>query len=661
MTSAIYDSLALWMSTAPYDVLLMQELHRGFGDSASEWEAAGWNVVSSPDPGSRFAGVAIAVRKALVKDSIIRFAEVVPGRLLHVRVSGKHFGIDLLSCYQHVISSRESQSSTSSKRDFIWTALGRCLSSMPRRNILLLGGDFNCSAVAQAGLAGSSSPPASDYYFDQDELMSLAQAHGLCFLNTWTRCRGSSMQNFLNGVHSSQIDYILTRCSQADSIAKQARPVPSLDFSPWRLGARHAPVQASTPLKPGWLATRIRKPSMDAYDKVALEDSLHTKDQRAYILLDRVQQAVGQLQSFTAESLNQLLLQECVAVYPKRPRPKERRPWQQEPVQLAVRAMWRQRQALRRVGHEVRLCSYSARHVLYAFRAWALFQRSYRELYQIIKQISAKQQRGKVRIRTVDGELLEPLAEHAEISSYFHRLFGTDQSDIIPTDRLQPVIFEQEEIESSLQQLGTGRAVPRGHAPSSAWKHCRQVLSGPLLEAVHTETAAGFPSWWADCSLALIPKPAKTIKRPESLRPLGIQDAKGKAVARTIKTRLCEQISARLEQYPQFAYLQSRSTADAIQRVTAHCTTIRSHLRADRFTIHRRRQGSRRARFTGGAQLALDMTTAFDKLPRQSLADSLACAEVDDSLASLILDVHLACRYRVEHEGYSTLIDMKNE
>ncbi|CAE7566562.1 unnamed protein product, partial [Symbiodinium necroappetens] len=127
------------------------------------------------------------------------------------------------------------------------------------------------------------------------------------------------------------------------------------------------------------------------------------------------------------------------------------------------------------------------RHVLYAFRAWALFQRSYRELrrqgkqqrkqllinklqqasqaadrkdiralYQIIKQISAKQQRGKARIRTVDGELLEPLAEHAEISSYFHRLFGTDQSDIIPTDRLQPVIFEQEEIESSLQQLGTG-------------------------------------------------------------------------------------------------------------------------------------------------------------------------------------------------------------
>ena len=691
MTSAIYDTLALWMSTAPYDVLLMQELHRGFGDTASEWEAAGWYIVSSPDPGSRFAGVAIAIRKSLVKDGIIRFAEVVPGRLLHVRVSGKHYGIDLLSCYQHVISSRESRSSTSSKRDTIWTALGRCLSSMPRRNILLLGGDFNCSAVAQAGLAGSSSPAASDYYFDQDELMSLAQAHGLCFLNTWTRCRDSSMQTFLNGVHSSQIDYLLTRSSQADSIAKQARPVPSLDFSPWRLGARHAPVQASTPMKPGWLATQPRKPSTDAYDKVALEDSLHAKDQRSHTLLDRVRQAAANLQTCTAESLNQLLLRECETVYPTRQKHKELRPWQQEPVQLAVRAMWRQRQALRRVGHEVRLCLYSVRHVLYAFRAWALFQRSYRELrrqgkhqrkqllinklqqasqaaarkdiralYQTIKLISPKQQRGKVRIRTVDGELLEPQTEHAEISDYFHSLFGTDQPDIIPTDRLQPVVFEKEELEASLQQLGTGRAVPRGHAPSSAWKHCRQVLSGPLLEAVHTETAAGFPSWWADCSLALIPKPAKTIKRPESLRPLGIQDAAGKAVARVIKTRLYEQIRARLEQYPQFAYLQSRSTADAIQRVTAHCTAIRSQLKADRFTVHRRRQGTRRARFTGGAQLTLDMTTAFDKLPRQSLADSLAWANVDDNLASLILDVHLACRYRVEHEGYSTLIDMKN-
>ncbi|OLP79890.1 hypothetical protein AK812_SmicGene39778 [Symbiodinium microadriaticum] len=180
---------------------------------------------------------------------------------------------------------------------FGWATPIRCLSSMPRRNILLLGGDFNCSAVAQ------------------DELMSLAQAHGLCFLNTWTR-------------------HVLYA------------------FRAWALFQR-------------------------SYRELRRQG----KHQRKQLLINKLQQA----------------------------------------SQAAAR-------------------------------------KDIRALYQTIKLISPKQQRGKVRIRTVDGELLEPQSEHAEISDYFHSLFGTDQPDIIPTDRLQPVVFEKEELEASLQQLGTGRA-----------------------------------------------------------------------------------------------------------------------------------------------------------------------------------------------------------
>eukprot|EP00439_Symbiodinium_sp_Y106_P035611 s6455_g4.t1 len=75
-TPAAQDSLALWLRHAEYDVLLMQETHRGFGSTASEWEAKDWLFVSSPDPSSRFAGVAIAVRKALVRGGVVRFAEI---------------------------------------------------------------------------------------------------------------------------------------------------------------------------------------------------------------------------------------------------------------------------------------------------------------------------------------------------------------------------------------------------------------------------------------------------------------------------------------------------------------------------------------------------------------------------------------------------------
>ena len=218
-------------------------------------------------------------------------------------------------------------------------------------------------------------------------------------------------------------------------------------------------------------------------------------------------------------------------------RPRALRPWQQAAVQHSVRAMCQQRAALRRVGHAVRYGLYSVRHVLHAFREYARFQCSYRELkrqgrehrkqilldrlqqaaqasqrkdtralYQVIQQISLKLIAGKVRIRAVDGQLLTPKEEHSEILTYFQALFGTSTRKRSLKQDLK-VILDQGEVEASLAKLG--KAVPANGAPSSAWKYCRQVLSCPLLEAFQSETIAGYPDLWANCCLKLIPKPQK--------------------------------------------------------------------------------------------------------------------------------------------------------
>ena len=65
MTTAVYDSFTLWLQTAPYDIVLMQETHRGFGANFAEWQAGAWIFISSPDDKSRFAGVAVAIRTSL--------------------------------------------------------------------------------------------------------------------------------------------------------------------------------------------------------------------------------------------------------------------------------------------------------------------------------------------------------------------------------------------------------------------------------------------------------------------------------------------------------------------------------------------------------------------------------------------------------------------
>ena len=64
----------------PYDVVFLQEPHYGLGRDFT------WTVISSPDPQHRWAGVAVYVSERLASSLDVRCQEIVPGRLLHVRV-----------------------------------------------------------------------------------------------------------------------------------------------------------------------------------------------------------------------------------------------------------------------------------------------------------------------------------------------------------------------------------------------------------------------------------------------------------------------------------------------------------------------------------------------------------------------------------------------
>eukprot|EP00439_Symbiodinium_sp_Y106_P041099 s4702_g5.t1 len=80
----------------------------------------------------------------------------------------------------------------------------------------------------------------------------------------------------------------------------------------------------------------------------------------------------------------------------------------------------------------------------------------------------------------------------------------------------------------------------------------------------------------------------------------------------------------------------------------------------DRHNVYSKKAGKRRQHYVGGAQLTLDMSTAFDRLPRQYMQEALEWAQVDASLASLILDTHCSCRYHIRHEGFESTVDMEN-
>ena len=87
-----------------YDIVLLQETHYGLGKTATEYKIPGWSVISSPDPQHRWAGVAIYVSEKLACHSEVRFQELVPGRLLHVRIpignNNQRTHLDIINFYQ---------------------------------------------------------------------------------------------------------------------------------------------------------------------------------------------------------------------------------------------------------------------------------------------------------------------------------------------------------------------------------------------------------------------------------------------------------------------------------------------------------------------------------------------------------------------------------
>ena len=69
-------------------------------------------------------------------------------------------------------------------------------------------------------------------------------------------------------------------------------------------------------------------------------------------------------------------------------------------------------------------------------------------------------------------------------------------------------------------------------------------------------------------------------------------------------------------------------------------------------TVHTRRSQVLAPEISGGCQLALDMSTAFDRVPRWALSEALQWAGADSRLIAVILDLHNGCQYHIKHGPY---------
>ena len=634
---ATFDNFSNWLEHSPYDIVLLQEIHFGVGKTSNEWQTKHWHIITSVQTDVRFAGVAVCVRRSLATGQHVKYQEVLPGRLLHVRVYPDFLtdkldvSLETLCAYQH--AAIDTASHISSRQRF-WTQLSRSIASLPHRNVLLLGGDFNCTPKGSAGRMGAGLISGSAHP-DSTEFRDIIVEHDLCVLNTWQSGCKNGNYTFMNGDRSSQIDYLMLRRSHADCIARDSCPLMGLhavDHSPWRGGGKHRAITCSIPLFPGWRTKPRQIGGSLGYDKHALENAIRDGAQVVQAFRSAVSSRLAEQQVVDVDVINDVLLEQCQAFFPPRHLEKEARPWQTEAVQCSVRQLWDARALLQEQAFALQLACRQLRqvrvqrsrdhcrdcallaHVFYYFEYQHRVQVIYKELkqkgkqarkaklltqlekaglaaeridlkslYQVLRTLAPKHRYKPVKIRGTDGAPISSHEEFSDILGYFDSLYSqaepcSDPQHTLHHDALDrcPTITA-DDMGWALKQNALGKAVPKQHAPCGAWTVCSGLFSSELARVANSclRGELPIPKRWSDCFLALIPKPNKRLTRPETLRPLGIQDAAGKSFARVLKRILLDQVLEVVCKYPQFAYLAKRSTYHAIDRVTQRCRTIR--------------------------------------------------------------------------------------
>ena len=182
---SLYDELRIWMEEVQPSILFLQESH---WKQSSTFENGSFHVISSAGGGSH-AGVITFVNKRIADADSICFNELVPGRLLHVRIFCKSQTWDTFNVYQ-VPWKRQRAESTNKARRPVWSALDKAVAACPLRNKLVIGGDFNTAMPLSALVTGPNFYKPNRAETDAHRFLQIAESHCLITLNT---CSGPDM------------------------------------------------------------------------------------------------------------------------------------------------------------------------------------------------------------------------------------------------------------------------------------------------------------------------------------------------------------------------------------------------------------------------------------------------------------------------------------
>ena len=701
-----YDEFRVWLeksqAAADLDVICVQETH---WKGSFEWTEQAWSAIHSGAGQPRTGGILILISPRVAARCQIKYDEIFPGRLLHVKLCADP-SVDLLCVYQHTWGFHAGPNSAAtaagetaldillSRRRAVWNKMRAWLHNVPARNLLVMLGDFNTPCCPDSGHVGMGVPRRASKRQPQDtaEFAQIVSDFDLCALNTWGKAGIHARTYIPYSLDASkpcgtQIDFVCTRRSQADPESKKAHTLPTF---PLLSGAyfQHLPAQCvlKWPSKPKKSASAIEiQRARFAPTAIQVEHAFQQNTGLQAELQHAVRQELLVLGPGCPDQVNQAL---CKAWQRVAPHEEVRRPakaWQDPRLQGRIAQMWQARRAALAPAAVAQSC------ILRKWQAWTRYQHlktqlrkhshdKRRELFdsllsqaeaavgkgmltkvfQVVRRLMPKTSKRCIQLRGQQGQLMLPEAETQIMKEYFSVLYCSSEVPPASIELPQSVCFTQEEFCNALSHIQATKAVPPAYAPAKIWKLCSQELGQYYAHSIAGRLGPGrvtLPESWNRAHICLLPKPGKAIRSPGDLRPISLLDPMGKAFAGMIAGRVRHQVQDYLAQTPQFAYLARRSAYDALDRVFSHCAKIRSLVASQVRTVHDKRNGVQARDCVGGVQLSLDLTKAFDRLPRPTLHQALLRAGVPDDIAALIITMHHQVQLHIRHGGRSVTVN----
>ena len=224
LSDILYAEIKHWLnSTCTADILMFQETHWNF---TREWSESGWNFCHSSSGRRGSGGVLVAVRESSFPAALVKWQEVAPGHMLHLRGECGLQQVDVLCVYQHALTLKDqNESGVMKKRALLWKQLDKWLGSMPIRSELIIAGDFNLTLKPFMKVCGHGIPDReypSQIQEEQIALLDCLRRHKLCVANTWGRRREAHTYRHPTG--NTQIDYVITHQSLSDAQTKRSSP-----------------------------------------------------------------------------------------------------------------------------------------------------------------------------------------------------------------------------------------------------------------------------------------------------------------------------------------------------------------------------------------------------------------------------------------------------